>query len=239
MQENFRIKDLGGAIKELALKLVYLEPASFNRLKPGELTQEGGRIFIRQFSHFTRNFPRWLAAVASNCPAHDVRKFLAANIHEEEVGISGDGSHYDLLVRQGEGLGLKREEIESAAPQPATLLAINAIDALARNRPWLEGLAATTGLECVNHPEVRREGGAIIINDLRAWRHLGLNEHQLRSRTVHMEGDKEHADAGLNILAAHARTEESRQAVIAAAHAAILAFRTLMEGIGREALGQR
>lgn len=233
------MEGLGGRIKQIALKLVYLEPAPFNRVKPGELTQEGGRVFIRQFSHFTRSFPRWLAAVTANCPAHDVRKFLAGNIYEEEVGTSGEGSHYDLLVRQGEGLGLKREEIDGASPLPSTLLAINAIDGICRNRSWLEGLAATAGLECVNHPEVRREGGVIIINDLRAWQHLGLSDRQLRSRTVHMEGDKEHADAALKILAEHARTDESQEAVIAAAHAAILAFRILMDGIGREALASK
>ena len=233
------MKELGSRIKQIALDLVYLEPAAFNRVQPGELSREGGRVFIRQFSHFTRNFPRWLAAVAANCPAHDVRKFLAANIYEEEVGMAGDGSHYDLLVRQGEGLGLRREEIERAAPLPSTLLAINAIDATCRNRPWLEGLAATSGLECVNHPDVRHEGGVLIINDLRSWQHLGLSESQLRSRTVHMEGDKEHADAALKIMAGHAPTEESQEAVIAAAHAAILAFRTLMDGIGREALGPK
>ena len=97
---------LENRIKELVLQTVYLEPSSFNRVEPGELTKEGGRVFVGQFSHFTRNFPRWLTAVAANCTAPDARKFLAGNLYEEEIGFAGHGSHYDLLVRQGEALGL-------------------------------------------------------------------------------------------------------------------------------------
>jgi pyrroloquinoline-quinone synthase len=226
-------------VKEIVLKTVYLEPSTFNRLKAGELTLEGGRIFVRQFSHFTRNFPRWLAAVTANCRVPEVRKFLAWNIYEEEVGPQGQGSHYELLLRQGEAIGLTRAEIEQTPPLATTALAINALEAICRNRPWLEGLAGITGLECINHPEVRAKGGVIIINDVRAWQHLRLSAEQLRSRTVHMEGDEKHADAGLNILAEHAPTPELQEMIVSSASEAVLAFRTLMEGIGREALAQR
>lgn len=224
----------------MVLRLVYLEPCSFNRVKPGELTTEGGQVFVRQFSHFTRNFPRWLAGVAANCPAHDVRKFLASNIYEEEIDPSGqEGSHYELLVRQGNALGLTREEIDDAPPLPTTLLAIHALENICRNRPWLEGLAATSGLECINHPQVRSKSGVIIINDVRAWQHLGLTDHDLRSRTIHMEGDEKHAETGLNILSKYAPTQELQERVFGSAYEAILAFRILMEGIGGEALGAK
>jgi len=227
---------LENRIKELVLQTVYLEPSSFNRVDPGELTKEGGKVFVSQFSHFTRNFPRWLAAVAANCTAPDVRKFLAANLYEEEIGSSGQGSHYDLLLRQGEAMGLTREEIEKTAPFPTTTLAISALENICRNPSWLEGLAATTGLECINHPAVRARAGVVIINDVRAWKHLGLSEMQLKSRTIHMEEDEKHVENGLKILAAHASTEEAQEKVVNSARAALLAFRLLMEGIGAAAL---
>src|SRR3954469_2352352 len=137
-------------VKDIVLQAIYLEPSTFNRVEPGQLTKDGGRVFVSQFSHFTRNFPRWLAAVAGNCPAPEARKFLAANLYEEEVGPSGQGSHYDLLLRQGEALGLTVEQIETTTPLPTTAVAINALDSICRNRSWVEGLAATTGLECIN-----------------------------------------------------------------------------------------
>ena len=222
-------------IKELVLQTVYLEPSSFNRVEPGALTKEGGRVFVSQFSHFTRNFPRWLAAVAANCTAPDARKFLAGNLYEEEIGFAGHGSHYDLLVRQGEALGLTRTEIERTAPLPSTQLSVAAIESICRNRSWLEGLAATSGLECINHPGVRRQAGVIIINDVRAWRHLGLNADQLRSRTIHAEEDEKHVDAALEILREHTSTEALRERAIEAARDALSAFRTLLEGIGNAA----
>jgi pyrroloquinoline-quinone synthase len=203
------------------------------------MTIEGGRIFVSQFSHFTRNFPRWLAAVAANCPEPDVRKFIAGNLYEEEIGPGGQGSHYDLLLRQGQAMGLAREEIETAAPFSTTVLAINALESICRNRSWLEGLAATTGLECINHPVVRAESGMIIINDVRAWKHLGLSDQQLRSRTIHTEEDEKHVETGLKILAAHASTEEAREKVVNSAREALLAFRQLMEGIGAAAFGTK
>lgn len=226
-------------IKEIVLNGIYLEPSAFNRVQPGQLTQEGGRLFVSQFSHFTRNFPRWLAAVAANCPVPEVRKFLAGNLYEEEIGPGGQGSHYDLLLRQGEAMGLTREAIEKTAPFPTTALAISALENICRNPSWLEGLAATTGLECINYPAVRAEAGVIIINDVRAWKHLGLNDQQLKSRTIHMEEDEKHVETGLKILTSHASTEESKEKVVNSAREAIRAFRLLMEGIGAAALGNR
>lgn len=232
------MNSLGNRIKEIVLDSIYLQPSTFNRVRPGQLTREGGRIFVSQFSHFTRNFPRWLAAVASNCPEPEARKFIVANIYEEEIGPAGQGSHYDLLVKQGEALELEREQIERAQPLPTTALAIDALDGICRNRYWLAGLAATTGLECINHPGVRVKSGVMIINDVRAWRHLDLSEQQLRSRTIHMEEDEKHVEAGLNILADHAATDEAVEKVVDSAREALLAFRMLMEGIGRAALGE-
>ncbi|MGH7769024.1 MAG: TenA family transcriptional regulator [Candidatus Binatia bacterium] len=231
------MNNLADRIKEIVSNTVYLEPASFNRVEPGRLTKEGGRLFVSQFSHFTRNFPRWLAAVASNCPEPDVRKFIAGNLYEEEIGPGGQGSHYDLLLRQGQAMGLAREEIETTAPFSTTTLAINALESICRNRSWLEGLAATTGLECINHPVVRAESGMIIINDVRAWKHLGLNDQQLRSRTIHTEEDEKHVEAGLKILTAHAATKEAQEKVVDSAREALVAFRLLMEGIGNAAFG--
>jgi pyrroloquinoline quinone (PQQ) biosynthesis protein C len=232
------MNNLGNRIKAIVLNSIYREPSTFNRVEPGELTKDGGRVFISQFSHFTRNFPRWLAAVASNCPLPDARKFLAGNIYEEEVGPGGQGSHYDLLLRQGEALGLTREEIETTAPFPTTAIAVDALDSICRNRSWLEGLAATTGLECINDPPLRAEAGVIILNDVRAWRHLGLNDQQLKSRTIHMEEDEKHVETGLRLLADYARSEEAAEKAVSAAREATFAFRMLMEGIGRAALGE-
>jgi len=226
---------LANQIKETVLNVIYLEPASFNRVEPGQLTTEGGRLFVSQFSHFTRNFPRWLAAVASNCPESDVRKFIAGNLYEEEVGPAGQGSHYDLLLRQGEAMELTRQKIEETAPFPTTTLAISALENICRNPSWLEGLAATTGLECINHPAVRAQAGVIIINDVRAWKHLGLSDRQLRSRTIHMEEDEKHVETGLKILADHASAEEAQEKIVKSAREALLAFSLLMEGIGKAA----
>ncbi|HTM11170.1 MAG TPA: iron-containing redox enzyme family protein [Verrucomicrobiae bacterium] len=225
-------------IKDIVLQAIYLEPSTFNRVQPGVLTKDGGRVFVSQFSHFTRNFPCWLAAVASNCPVSEARKFLVANMYEEELGPDGQGSHYDLLLRQGEALGLTREQIERTSPLASTAVAIDALDSICRSRSWVEGLAATTGLECINHPALRAEAGVIIINDVRAWRHLGLNQQQLRSRTIHMEEDEKHVETGLKIISEQAVTEESATKAVAAAREALLAFRLLMEGIGRAALGE-
>ena len=232
------MNSLENQIKDIVLQTIYLEPSTFNRVQPGGLTKDGGRVFVSQFSHFTRNFPRWLAAVAANCPVPDARKFLVANMYEEEVGPGGQGSHYDLLLRQGEALGLTRDQIETTVPLPSTAVAIDALDSICRSRSWLEGLAATTGLECINDPTLRAKSGVVIINDVRAWQHLGLNQQQLRSRTIHMEEDEKHVSTGLKILAEQARTEEAAIKAVASAREALLSFRLLMEGIGRVALGE-
>jgi pyrroloquinoline quinone (PQQ) biosynthesis protein C len=232
------MSNLEKQIKDFVLQTIYLEPSTFNRVHLGTLTKDGGRAFVTQFSHFTRNFPRWLAAVASQCPVQEARKFLVANMYEEEVGPGAQGSHYDLLLRQGEALGLTVEQIETTVPLPSTAVAIDALDSICRSRSWLEGLAATTGLECINDPSLRAKSGVVIINDVRAWQHLGLNQQQLRSRTIHMEEDEKHVNTGLKILSEQAGSEEAAAKAVASAREALLAFRLLMEGIGRAAFGE-
>ena len=78
----------------------------------------------------------------------------------------------------------------------------------------------------------------MIINDVRAWQHLGLNQQQLKSRTIHMEEDEKHVETGFKILSRQASTLESSQKALASAREALLAFRLLMEGIGRAALAE-
>lgn len=133
-------------------------------------------------------------------------------------------------------MGLSKKEIELAEPLPSAKLDVRALDEICRSKPWLEGLAATTSLEGINDPLLRKQAGVIILNDMRAWEHLKLASRALRLRTIHLEGDEGHMRDGLNGLSRHANTVKTSNAVLKVAKLAVFAFRTLMEGIGQAAL---
>jgi pyrroloquinoline quinone (PQQ) biosynthesis protein C len=125
-----------------------LEWVSFS--KDG-LTREAAQVLIEQWSSFTRHSRQCWAHVVGNCPIIEVRKFIVTeNLYEEEA--QEGHSHFEILVRMGIALGLTRQEIEFAKPLPTTVVAMNAWEALTKNRTLFEGLAAKSVLERTNNP---------------------------------------------------------------------------------------
>jgi pyrroloquinoline quinone (PQQ) biosynthesis protein C len=114
------------------------------------LTAKGAQVLVQQWGIFTRHSRRCWAYVVGNCPQLEIRKFIVAeNLYEEEA-LEGH-SHFDLIVRMSEALGLSRAEIESATPLPTTSVALLAWESLTKNRSWPEGAAAKAVLEMANN----------------------------------------------------------------------------------------
>ena len=70
---------------------------------------------------------------------------LAESLYEEETGrISGcKVSHPELFVRFGEAVGAPRPAMERGVPLPTTAALIDWFLASTRDRPFIEGAAAT------------------------------------------------------------------------------------------------
>lgn len=199
------------------------------------LTVQAARVLVQQWSNFTRHSRRCWAYVVGNCPHVEVRRFIVTeNLYEEEA-VEGH-SHMEILARMGRALGLTREEIESAKPLPTTVVALNAWEALTKNRSWYEGTAAKAVLERTNNPNC---GNFSALEGERWMRQLKLSRADVEFWLLHDSVDQIHGDGSLRLLEKYLRSDAEREAAIRAAEESMMAWRVYLDGIYEAAVENR
>jgi hypothetical protein len=140
--------------------------------------------------------------------------------HERDELINDprcNSDHFTLCVRQGETLGLKKEEIVNAEPIPAALATFYAWIHLAKDRPWMEALTASSILERRNNGQIVK-GGGMSARIGKKWRdELGLEWSQMPAQDVHRSADEAHSDMMEEIFARYANSDETLAPVLHAA----------------------
>ncbi len=191
------------------------------------LSVEGARLLVQQWGIFTRHSRRCWAYVVGNCPHVEIRKFIVReNLYEEEA-IEGQ-SHFDLILRLGQALGLSREALEFAEPLPTTLVALYAWEALTKNRSWHEGVAAKAVLEMTNLPECGRFSG----EEAERWkRQLRLSPEDVEFWSLHDSVDQIHGGGSLQLLEKYLVTEDDRRQALQAGRESMMAWKVYLDGI--------
>lgn len=191
------------------------------------LTFEGARLLVQQWGIFTRHSRRCWAYVVGNCPHVEIRKFIVReNLYEEEA-IEGH-SHFDLILRLGQALGLSREALEFAEPLHTTLVALHAWEALTKNRSWHEGVAAKAVLEMTNLPECGRFSG----EEAERWnRQLGLSAEDVEFWSLHDSVDQIHGGGSLQLLEKYLVREDDRRQALQAGRESMMAWKVYLDGI--------
>lgn len=199
------------------------------------LTKEGARVLIEQWSSFTRHSRQCWAYVVGNCPIIEVRKFIVTeNLYEEEA--QEGHSHFEILVRMGEALGLSRDQIVGAKPLPSTTVALLAWESLTKNRNWYEGLAAKSVLERTNNPGC----GNFSHNQAEHWtRQLGLSKQDTEFWWMHDSVDQIHGDGSLKLLEKYLHTEAEKNAALKAAEQSMMAWQIYFDGFYYEGIAGR
>jgi pyrroloquinoline quinone (PQQ) biosynthesis protein C len=117
--------------------------------------------FRHEFHTYVRDFPVLLARVLGQGPPADVRDRLAENIYEEQTGkLSLGRPHPELFLEMMTGLGISREEIESAGALADEAIAYRAfLDDMSLRPPWQIGCAVlTVFVEGSVHERAEMEG---------------------------------------------------------------------------------
>jgi pyrroloquinoline quinone (PQQ) biosynthesis protein C len=191
------------------------------------LALSGARMLVQNWSTFTRHSRRCWAYVVGNCALLEVRKFIVTeNLYEEEA-LEGH-SHFELLVRMGNAVGLTREQIEHAKPLPTTVVALNAWEALTKNRTWYEGLAAKAVLERTND---RNCGNFSALEAERWMRQLKLSPEQAEFWLLHDSVDQVHGGGSFALLEKYLKSDAEKEAAIRAAEESMMAWKVYLDGI--------
>jgi pyrroloquinoline-quinone synthase len=114
--------------------------------------------YVIEHQHFLKNWVRVLSEIIFKTEIEEVVKYELENINVEYLGYNGRPSHYELLLRMGESLGMPRETILSYNPLPSTLSAINTWRKIALENNWVEIMASMHSLELVADKTLRKYG---------------------------------------------------------------------------------
>jgi pyrroloquinoline quinone (PQQ) biosynthesis protein C len=182
----------------------FRDPPPFVRAMASDPTVAIARVFVLEWTKFSRWFPRWVGAVMSNCPEFDVLAFEVENLQSEVVrDPAAATNHYELLVRLGAAVGLQRDVIEAHQPSAESAEAFAWWDRMARQPDWLLGFAAVNGLEILGDRNLARRHGLSQGTGLAVdpWRATGIDEEALEFFRVSDEADAVHGNETVAIIA--------------------------------------
>ena len=210
--------DAGGSLESLRGELVELANAQFESpqyraLLAARFTREGALRFEVQRAHFVKNRRDCWGFVQGAAPL-DVKRLIWKHEQEELMGLDGVPDHMTLGIQEAELVGLEAGQFERTTPTDTAQTCFWAWLQLARSRPWLEGIAASSILEWVVSDEVIRGGGIVRRLGERMEQDLGIPFHKQPTNAVHVVADVEHANLLLDVMKRHAGTEQARRAVL-------------------------
>jgi pyrroloquinoline-quinone synthase len=169
------------------------------RLHQGKLSDQEIRSWVANRWYYQAALPRKDAAILANCPFPDVRRRWITRIVYQDGACEGEGG-LEAWLRLAEAVGLTREEvIDERHVAPGVRFATDAYLTFARERRWLEAVAAS--LTELFSPDLMRERMAAM------RRHYPWIDPEgytyFESRTSAAARD---AEVGLELVLSHCRT---------------------------------
>lgn len=221
--------------KLFAMANAQMEAPELRRLYAVRLNREAARFYILQRAHFVLNRRCCWGFVQGAAP-FDVKGLIWEHEQEELVGdpARGVADHYTLGVQEGESVGLAPSDFESTPPADGVQVAIYAWLHLARDRPWLEALAASCILEIANSDAVVKGGGNARRIGEKMRDELGIGFERQQSNAEHVVAEIEHATLLTKAAAKYGRTEEAQAQILRGAQAGLAVDRVYKGALARE-----
>lgn len=157
--------------------------------------------YVLEHQHFLQQWVRSLSWVLAKTESPEATKEELDNIVTEFYGHGADRpSHYELLLRMGESLGLKRAEILSTRPLPATASAIATWQEIGRQKHWVETMAAMHSLELIANRNVKQDGAKLTYFDPAILKSEEVTDQTKAFLWEGYEADVEHSEVPLEMV---------------------------------------
>jgi len=183
-----------------------MSSAELNRYFNVKMTKSRARIALLQLSLFVSCRRDCWANLIANCDAPEIRRRLMEHEYDElvEDEYSAKG-HYDLLVRQGDLIGLSAADFATAQPLRTSMATFYGWKWLAREGAWQDGLIAMMATEWVNDDRrLMDQGGGLSRRDGLRWiRDFGYKWEEMPNFATHAVADEKHGDLFLPLLSKH------------------------------------
>ena len=182
------------------------------------LTKERAGFYMIQNTHYTANRRDCWAYVQGAAPL-EVKKLIWQHESDELVNDPRcNTDHFTLGVRQGEVLGLTRDDFENAYIPPMVRACFYAWSHIAIRNSWLTAFASSQMLERRNNGKIVKGGGMSFRVGQKFEKELGINLKKLISLDVHVAADMDHSDAMSTVYERYVKIAEDRDQVLKGAH---------------------
>lgn len=170
--------------------------------------------YVVEHQHFLRQWVRSCAYIMARTDQPRVVLYELDNLNTEFGGFGPERvSHYELLLRMGESLGVSRQKVLATEPLPATRRGIEGWGEIATKEPWVAALAAMHGLELIANRNLVLEGASTRYFDPAI---LSGSEITSASQAFLREGyeaDVEHSEVALRLVEEFAEEPTLREDV--------------------------
>jgi pyrroloquinoline-quinone synthase len=161
--------------------------------------------YVIEHQHFLKQWVRSCSFIMARTDATDVVLFELDNINTEFGGMGpGRPSHYELLLRMGESLGLERSKVLATPPLPDTKEAIQLWDSICQKDHWVEAMVAMHGLELIANRNLRKEGARVHYFDPTILEGGTVTEATRAFLREGYEADVGHSEEALDLAAKYA-----------------------------------
>jgi len=162
--------------------------------------------YVVEHQHFLRQWVRSCSYIMARTDESDVVLYELDNINTEFGGVgTGQPSHYELLLRMGESIGLDRKEVFRMAPLEDTREAIRVWDMICRDYHWVEGMAAMHGLELIANRKLKGEGASIGYFDPVILKSQEISNEAKAFLREGYEADVGHSEQALSLVDKYSR----------------------------------
>lgn len=190
------------------------ESPEFRDLLGMPLTMARARFYVVQNALYTKNRRDCWGYVQAAAPL-DVKTLVWQ--HESDELISDPRAqmdHYSLTVKQGEAVGLTREDFENAEVPAMVQAAFLAWHHIGAQGPWLSTFTSSQMLERRNNAEIVGGGGMSYRMGKKFENELGISLKKMISLDVHSTADTAHSDMMDGVYDKHVKTEADYDAVL-------------------------
>ncbi len=224
------VKDLCGKLDQMVNdQFTSVEFTSFLNVP---LTLERGRFYVVQNALYTANRRDCWGYVQGSAPL-DVKRVIWEHESDELINDPRAGmDHFNLTVKQGEVIGLKREDFENVQVPAMVQACFHAWHHIAMRGHWLTAYAASHMLERRNNGKIVKGGGMSFRVGKKFENELGINLKKMISLDVHVAADMDHSDNISEMFERYVKTEEDCERVLDGARESMAIDRAYRGALG-------
>ena len=224
------VKDLCGKLDQMVND--QFDSVEFKTFLDVPLTMERARFYVVQNALYTSNRRDCWGYVQGGAPL-EVKRVIWQHESDELINDPRAGmDHYNLTVKQGEVIGLKREDFETAQVPAMVQACFHAWHHIAMRGHWLTSYAASHMLERRNNGKIVKGGGMSFRVGKKFENELGISLKRMISLDVHVAADMDHSENISEMFERYVKSSDDYERVLEGARESMAIDRAYRGALG-------